>query len=389
MKIVMAAGGRFNAYHLAHQLEKRGALKKFFTFAYTKKDRSYISPKLICNNNFGSLIDRSFLKFRLSKVINKSYFNVFKDNRFDFWLKNRMQNVGKVDIFVGWAHYFLNSLPVIRKTGAKVIVECCSTHILEQQKLLQEEYRKFNVFSTPIHKKNISKILEEYNCSDYLMTCSKFTYQTFIKHGIKPEKILKVPYGVDLDFFSGEHRAKDTKFRVIFIGLMCLRKGVPYLLEAWKKLNLPQNDTELLLIGNIQKDLRPVLKKINLPKNVVFFESPTRDLIPGLYKDSSVLVLPSIEEGLSMTIAEAMACGLPVICTTNTGGEELIENEKQGFVVPIRNVDALADKILWCYKNRGKAQQMGKLGQEKVKRFTWNHYGERVFNCYKRVLNQS
>ncbi len=386
MKVVVSAGGRFHAFHLAHQLEKRNALKKLFTFAYTKKDKNYISSKLVCNHNFGAGLDLLFSKFCFSKIINKSNFNVFKDNQFDYWLNRKINKIGKIDIFVGWAHYFLNSLPKIRKTGAKIIVECGSTHILEQRKLLQEEYKKFNVFHAPIHKKNVSKILEEYKLSDYIMTCSNFTYQTFIKNGIKPEKILKVPYGINLDFFLSEKKDKKDKFRVICVGLMCLRKGIPYLLQAWKKLNLPTKETELLLVGNLQKDLKQALKNINLPENVIFYGATNRENLKKLYISSSLFVLPSIEEGLSMTISEAMACGLPVVCTTNTGGEELIENQKHGFIVPIRDINALAEKILWCYKNREKSEQMGKRGQEKTKNFTWDHYGQKVFDTYKRIL---
>ena len=90
-----------------------------------------------------------------------------------------------------------------------------------------------------------------------------------------------------------------------------------------------------------------------------------------------------------MVIAEAMASGLPVICTTNTGGEDLIENGKQGFIIPIRNIDALAEKILWCYKNYDASYQMGLLGQEKAKLFSWDNYGEKVFDVYKKILDKS
>lgn len=389
MKVVIAAGGRFHAFHLAHQLEKRNALKNLFTFAYSKKDQNYISSNLVLNNNFCKNLDFLYSKLRLSKIIDKSNFNIFKDNKFDCWLGKRINKLDKIDIFVGWAHYFLNSYSKIKKTGAKIIVECGSTHILEQQDLLKEEYKRFNVFNAPINPKNVNKILEEYKKSDYIMTCSGFTYNSYIKHGIPAEKVLRIPYGVNLDFFLDEKENKKDKFRVICVGLMCLRKGIPYLIDAWKKLNLPEKETELLLVGNIQKDLNQVLKNVTLPKNIIFYGSTGRDNLKKLYKGSSLFVLPSIEEGLSMTIAEAMASGLPVICTTNTGGQDLIEDEKHGFITPIRNVDAIAEKILWCYKNRERSQEMGKLGQQKVKNFTWDHYGEKVFNCYKKILKQS
>ena len=133
-------------------------------------------------------------------------------------------------------------------------------------------------------------------------------------------------------------------------------------------------------------NLNQVLKKIKISDNVKFFGATDRQTLKKLYQESSLFVLPSIEEGLSMVIAEAMASGLPVVCTTNTGGEDLIENGKQGFIVPIRDVDALAEKILWCYKHHDESYQMGLLGQEKAKLFSWDNYGEKVFDVYKKIL---
>jgi len=389
MKVVIAVGGRFHALHLAHQLEKRNILKKLFTTAYTSADQAYVSQSLVAHNSNLQYLNTFFQKARLSKVIHKSKFFVFKDNLFDRWVSKKIKDIGSFDIFVGWAHFCLHSLPQIKKTGAKTVLECGSTHILEQTNFLQEEYQRFGIPFEPIHKKNREKILEEYKQADYIMTCSQFTYNSFLKHGIPEQKMLKVPYGVNLDFFldkKNSKKKKRNKFIVICVGLMCLRKGIPYLLQAWKKLGLPENKTELLLVGNVQDDLKQYVKQISLPKNVTFYGSVNREKLLELYKSSSLFVLPSIEEGLSMTIAEGMVCGLPVVCTTNTGGQELIENKTHGFVVPIRNADVLAEKILWCYKNQEEAKQMGQHAKEKVKAFSWDTYGKNVYETYQKIL---
>jgi glycosyltransferase involved in cell wall biosynthesis len=386
MKVVIAAGGRFHAFHLANQLEKRNALKKLYTASYTKKDSNYISTKFVEKNKSFNIVSQFFLRFRFYKFLNKSKLHVFKDNLFDVWLSKKIKKEGKFDIFVGWANYFHNSHEKIKNSGAKIIVECGSTHILEQQELLKEEYKRFGLLAPPISKKNIEKVLAEYEIADYIMTCSNFTYKSFIKHGISPKKMLKVPYGVNLDLFGKVGKKSDGKFRVICVGLMCLRKGIPYLLHAWKNLNLPQDKTELLLVGNIQKDLKHFLKNFDLPENVIFYGSTDRITLSQLYAKSDVFVLPSIEEGLSMTIAESMASQLPVICTTNTGGEDLIEDGKHGFIIPIRDVDILAEKILWCYENQEQCKKMGILGKEKVENFTWDAYGQKIYEVYKKII---
>jgi glycosyltransferase involved in cell wall biosynthesis len=139
-------------------------------------------------------------------------------------------------------------------------------------------------------------------------------------------------------------------------------------------------------VGNIQSDVKQYLKNINLPNNVIFCGSVNREKLLELYQSSSLFVLPSIEEGLSMTIAEGMASGLPILCTTNTGGQELVEDGKLGFIVPIRDENILAEKILWCYQNREEAKEMGNQAQCRVQKCTWDAYGEKIFDIYKKIL---
>ena len=101
-------------------------------------------------------------------------------------------------------------------------------------------------------------------------------------------------------------------------------------------------------------------------------------------------MLASIEDGFGMVLPQAMACGLPIICTENTGAADLIENEKQGFVVPIRNVSALKEKIIWLYENTSHRSHMAKEAKTKVcKGFSWDDYGKRIISSYKMCLNPS
>ena len=87
------------------------------------------------------------------------------------------------------------------------------------------------------------------------------------------------------------------------------------------------------------------------------------------------LVLPSLFEGFGLVILEAMAAGLPVITTQNTGGPDVIEEDKEGFIVPAGSVEALRQKMEWFIKNPEKAIEMGKAAHRKAKEFTWEEYG--------------
>jgi len=423
VNIVISAGGRFHALHLAQQLEKRNSLKRLFTFSYTKHDRTRISCKHVTNISSCFVLDILYLKTRLDRIIHKSSYNVFKDNLFDYLVSKQISKLENIDIFVGWAHYALKSIPAARKAGAKIIIESGSCHILEQKRLLEEEYAKFNVPFIPLHQKNITKMLQEYELADYIMTLSEFSYQSFIKHGMPKNKLLKVTCGIDVEYFLGAEQSsarsnlpddkkpwilkqvqddtvlrschpelvsgsqiKSKRFRVIFVGLLNLRKGVQYLLQAWNKLDLPEDQTELLLVGNLAPDLKFVLDKIPMKKNIIFYGSTTRENLREIYMTGSIFVLPSVEDGFGMVMGEAMASGLPVICTTNTGGPDIITDQEHGFIIPARNIDILAEKIEWCYNNQETCKLMGINAQEQIKKFTWDRYGENVYNIYKSIL---
>ena len=391
MKVVVAAGGRFHSIQLASQLAKRDCLKKFFTFSYSSKDKATLDAALVRQLHICRILDQIFTRLRLGSVIQPSKFNAFKDHIFDLEMRRKIAKLGQIDLFVGWTNYFFNSFLDIKISGAKIIAESGSSHILEQNNILQEEYGKFGIRDTPIHYKTIDKMTHEYLYADYIMTLSTFSRKSFLKRGFTDSKILQVPCGFDVeDFIQARQNSavRPQKFRVIFVGLICLRKGIHYLLEAWNKSNLPENEAELVLVGNIQKDFKQVLKRIPLKKNVIFNGPVNREKLEKLYQSSSVFVLPSVEDGFGMVMGEAMASGLPVICTDCTGGPDILQEEKHGFVVPSKDVDLLAERILWCFQNQDLAKQMGLEAQKHVQQFTWDNYGEKIYEVYQQILGK-
>lgn len=393
MKIVISAGGRFWAFHLAHQLDKRNSFLKLFSFSYTHKDRKTITPRKVHNILVCKLLDFIFLKLRLARLVNSSKFNHLKDNIFDYLVSKEIKKLEPFDFFIGWAHYAKKSLQAAKSKGALIVIESGSCHILEQQKLLEEEYKKWNINFTPISHKVIEKMLQEYEQADYIITLSSLSQQSFIKHGIPEHKMLKVPCGIEVDFFLN-HTHKETqmvphtKFRVIFVGLINIRKGIPYLLEAWKQANLPEEACELVLVGALQKDMAQYLPTQQLKKNIIFYGPASRETLRTLYAQSHLFVLPSVEDGFGMVMGEAMASGLPIICTTNTGAPDVITDGIEGYLVPPQNSAALAEKITWCYKHQDACKSMGQEGKKRICDFTWDVYGERVFEVYTKILEK-
>lgn len=389
MNVVVSAGGRFHAHRLAQQLHKKNSLAQLFTFDYTEKDTAIVPASLVTKIKSCAYLNQLYSSLQLYRIINKSHFNVFKDNLFDYLVDKKLKNVPHIDIFVGWAHYASTCIQELKKQGTIVIIESGSSHIVEQQNILQQEYTRYNIPYTPIAQQTIDKMTKEYKLADYIMTLSTFSRDSFIRHGIPESKILKIPCGVDTTFFSTEPTtAKAKKFRVIFVGLVTLRKGIHLLIQAWQKAKLPTNDTELVIVGAIQKDFLLIKNQLPITPNILFTGPVDRQTLKTLYQSASVFVLPSLEDGFGMVIGEAMASGLPIICSTHTAGPEMITNGKEGFLYDPYDTAKLANLLTWFYEHPTEAMLMGNEGKKNVEQFSWDIYGNRIYTTYQQLLQK-
>jgi len=228
----------------------------------------------------------------------------------------------------------------------------------------------------------LERCVAEYEEADAITVPSQFARRSFLQHGIADEKVFVCPYGVDLSEFQPDVK-RDNTFRVIHVGQITTRKGIGYLLRAVEPLVKNQR-VELWLVGEIDPLIRPLLDQYS---SIFEYKGicPRRDLWQ-LYTQSSVLVLASVEEGLALVQAQAMACGLPVIATTNTGAEDLFTDGVEGFIVPIRSPEAIREKLQWLMDNSEQRDQMARAALERVKSIGgWNRYGERVESVYKEL----
>ncbi|MCF7870428.1 MAG: glycosyltransferase [Candidatus Omnitrophica bacterium] len=380
MQIIISVPGRFHAFYLANQLFKREYLKKLIT-SYPKFETiKYGIPKdKIISIIIKEIINRGWRKLPVSV---KNFYNpqYFISELYD---KLVTQKLTSCDIFIGWAGFSLHSLRKAKELGAITILERGSSHMLYQQEILNQEYERFGLKNKKTHPRIINKELQEYKEADYISIPSQFVKKTFLERGIPENKLIHIPYGVDLNGFIKVPKTDDI-FRIITVGGN-LQKGTHYLLQAFSELNLP--NSELIGLGNLSDEMLPFLKKYDNGKINWVGHKPQKELYK-YYSQGLIYIHSSIQEGIALVQLQAMACGLPLICTTNTGGQDLIEDGKEGFIIPIRDVKALKEKILYFYENPGKCREMGQAAKRKVQQgFTWNDYGEKIIEKYKEILN--
>jgi glycosyltransferase involved in cell wall biosynthesis len=228
---------------------------------------------------------------------------------------------------------------------------------LEHRLLSQEEEQWPGWSKSPfcIHPSMTAKFKrekQEQEIADHIICGSSFVKQSLIESGINSDKISVVSLGrsntqaVSLNCLTAKTKEKNRPLRILFAGSVGLRKGVPYLLEALKLLKNSQIPFECKLAGDIAING----DKINDYSEICeFLGRVPRSEMDKLYRWADVFVLPSICEGSAMVTYEAMIYGLPIITTFNTGS--IVRDGLDGFIVPIRDPQAIANKLLDVYNN--------------------------------------
>ena len=140
---------------------------------------------------------------------------------------------------------------------------------------------------------------------------------------------------------------------------------------------------ELVLVGTVGSDFRVFMDDYSDCYRYVP-AVPQHELYK-YYGNSSVFVFPSLLEGMAYVTLEAMACGLPCIVTPNAGS--IVRDGKDGFVIPIRDVETLKEKILFFYENEDARVEMGRSAKEHVQQFTWDRYGNQLVQHYRELLD--
>lgn len=376
MDVIVSSGGIFQAYHVARGAAAGGYLRRFIVGIYDRRERG-IDPALfrkeILPGYLGQIIQ--YIPNPNSQPI--SY--IVRDNLFDLLAR---QHVTKCDLFHGWNHMSLFSGRKAKKLGAKYIVDRSSAHPLVQDAILREEYAKYNIRYPAAASWVFRKHLQEYEEADAITVPSEFVARTMREQGIPEAKIRKIYWGFEPTRFKAGEKT-DSVFRIIFVGSVSLQKGVQYLLEAYKRLNLP--NSELIFVGSKFQDSGSFLPKYEgLYRHVPFV--PQREL-PSFYHAASVFVLPSLQDGFGMVVYEAAACGLPVIVTNNVGAE--IRDGQDGFVIPIRDPDTLADRLLCLYQDEKLRREMGESARQYVQQFTWERYHQELAEHYRAIMGTS
>ena len=382
MKVVLSTIGVFHFFNLARQLHKRSYLTRIFTgYPRWKLHDEAIPGDLISTFPWLVTLRMGLPRFGLlppwlARPLNNTA-HVLHD-------RHVAANMPDCDIFHGLSRYNLAAGRAAKARGTRYICDVGSSHILTQESLLRDEFERMGVAFDGIDPRAIERELQEYDEAESITVPSAFNVRSFIENGLPAAKIKQVPYGVDVSRFHPVDIEDDGVFRVGFVGNLSVRKGIHYLAKAFAMADIP--NSELVLIGMPTPEADRLLEPVRGMRVVRTGHVPQPQLTQWMSR-FHVKVLPSIEEGLALVLLQTQACGCPVIATVNSGGPDCIEDGVNGFLIPIRDPQAIAEKLVFLAENRDVQRRMGKAALDHARvAATWDGYGRLMVAHYSDLL---
>jgi glycosyltransferase involved in cell wall biosynthesis len=263
-------------------------------------------------------------------------------------------------------------------------------HPMVVRKILQDEleYTEFGK-SSLLSEQELSsdqgrfeQLAAEALVADHCIVASNFTKRTLIENAVPEHNIHVVPYGVDVGTREAQRR-RSNQFRVVFVGQMVQRKGLEYLLKAWKRLRLPKAELVLAGRGRVDANLLAAFRS-----DVTYMNNLSDREREELYDSCDLFCMPSLVEGFGLVYLEALERGLPVIATPNTGAADIVQDGREGFIVPIRDIDALAEKLEWAYANRSALAEMGTAARRLAEQYSWARFRAGIRESLTRIEDQ-
>jgi glycosyltransferase involved in cell wall biosynthesis len=296
---------------------------------------------------------------------------------------------GKIDIVHCWPAAAVETLKAAAKLGIPTVIERPNAHTRFAFETVAREFQRLGIVMPPDDEYSFKEDLlqreeEEYRLADYILCPSDFTVRTFLDQGVPKEKLKRHIYGYDDKVYSPDNNVRDRSagLNLLFVGVCAVRKGVHFALEAWLNSPASRNGTFRIAGGFLPAYAERLSGMLSHPSVKVLGH---RNDVPDLMRQSDILVLPSIEEGFGLVVAEAMGSGcVPLISEACT---DICRHMVNGLVHPIGDVKTLEKHITMLHEDR---ELLGKLRADSLgsaHEFTWNAAGVKLHQVYRDILS--
>jgi glycosyltransferase involved in cell wall biosynthesis len=283
----------------------------------------------------------------------------WQDHGFDRWVGNNLESCNFIHAMPGQA---LETFLGAARRGVKRVLNHATGPVREWVRIMEPEYERAGLRLLdfqPYDRDYFAREDAEYALADFHCVASTVVADQLTKRGISRDRIWIVPYGADPRIFYDQQGRRPREFRIAFAGQLCLRKGLKTLLDALTMVGQP--DWQVHFYGGDNGETaRDFAAYRGAPQILLHGAVSQAELAEGL-RQSSVMVLPSLEEGFGLVVPQALNCGTPVIVSERVGARDLIKQRENGSIVRVQDPGWLGDELLWWSKNHGRP----------VKKYPW------------------
>ncbi|SEL24931.1 glycosyltransferase family 4 protein [Parapedobacter koreensis] len=283
----------------------------------------------------------------------------------------------------------LQTFKTAKKLGLKCVYDLPIAYWKTGRKIMEDEAYRNPKWAHTLKggiKDSESKLQRKTNeleLADIVIVPSKFVYDS-LPTNLSEKKIVLSPFGSPTlsDPLTKGEKKSNKPLKILFVGSLTQRKGLSDLFEAVKMLKT--KNVELVVMGSLADEISFYKSEL---KDFIYIPPGSHDEVLRLMASCDIFCLPSVVEGRALVIQEAMSRGLPIIITPNTGAEDLIVENKTGFLVPIRSPEKIAEKIDWFLSNRQIIGEMSHLAHEHASKYTWENYSNIIINAISNELS--
>jgi glycosyltransferase involved in cell wall biosynthesis len=292
----------------------------------------YFLPEYAAAKTFHSTYLQEFVRFSCSPL-------------FDSWVCKQLK---EGDNLLAGFGYINKSLARAKKMGGCAFLESRNSHPKNFWQIVSDEYRRWGCETPPIPPFHHRRQMKSLELADYIFVPGKFIADSYTSRSFPADRILMTPLPVNTRLFRApkDSLPPNKTFTIVSTGLLSLRKGSPYLLEAFQKFNRAHPNSVLKLVSNVADNFKTVMRdRFGNIEQVEWLKRMPHEELIKLLQQADLFVLPSLEEGMLLAAAEAMAVGIPVILTPNMGSADLVKEDLNGSIVPIRDSEAIRDRM--------------------------------------------
>jgi len=356
------------SWHLGKKLNDLGYLDCVIIFSKGGQTSDFSCKEPIPYTKLYLFIKKLFTR-TVGKLCNipDYIFRGIDERLFDFFCNGRVSN--NANIVLATHPVIPGTLEKLKGKGKISVLIALNPFDKFIEKLVFEEMKRYSINSTDAYtsgfrQRELERCIAGF---DYIISPSSVISETYSEYGYG-DKIIDIncPLGADFEMFANKAERKDNVFRVCYIARSVLLKGLQYLLEAWRGFDI--ENSELLIGSSIDRNVKEIINNKYKELGNVKYAGVVKD-VNAFYRQSTIFVCPSLIDGGPKTVFEAMACGLPVIITEGCGAKDIIDNGNEGFIVPIRDHQAIREKILWFKDHPKETIQMGLNARTKIENY--------------------